>query len=312
MHQAYRIMDILKKIMEYFSASRPAAQNERRAIKEAVLFSEIEKRIKENLAERERLREELTGKISGFSGEIAGPFQVLENIDLSGKKEHERVKLIVSENLRLYLSHVNRLKESLVKINCIESREGIEKLFLVLNDFKSSSKASYEKATILIGQEILALRELIIKFSNEMKQIVKNNELFMDDTELCKNLDGLIKENEQINAREKELVDEKKRLEGELDSKNKDRAGIISRISRIRLSDDYKKELEKKQEDEFAAKKIDDKLRSAKQKIDFRELSKRYHFDEKKTREIRNYADNFKAAVINDDNLLIIGFVDEV
>ena len=107
-------------------------------------------------------------------------------------------------------------------------------------------------------------------------------------------------------------MNEKKRLEGELDSKNKDRAGIISRISRIRLSDDYKKELEKKQEDEFAAKKIDDKLRSAKQKIDFRELSKRYHFDEKKTREIRNYADNFKAAVINDDNLLIIGFVDEV
>lgn len=303
----------LDKIRKFFAEEKTQDKDSSASDEEIIGFEQLYLKIKEksleSLNKKEQLKKEIQARIVLLDKELGEAISMLEKIDLSDKREHEKVKLVVKENLNLYVSYLKRLLEKLNAINEAEIKDYMEKVYAALNEFNRASPIPYEKANILIGKELAHSRELVRGFIANMDQVSNNKELSKED-EIHK-LDSLIKELKNSEIQSHKFDNDIGAMNSKISKTNKEIEETKIKIEDIKKSREFRDDNIKKEERNKNELELEKEIQNIKQKIELRELAKFYHTDKKKSKLIGQYGENFKLALENDKVLEIVKLVKE-
>lgn len=273
------------------------------------VFVKLNEKIRNDDNENNKLKSEIVKRINDFSVGINSAIDNLQSVDLSKRKEHEKIKAVVQENFSLYIANLRRLNENLKNAEKLELKEYIKKISDIFNEFDSSSNLAYEKATILIGKELAITKELIKSFKKDFISHMEDNRGFFKSIESTAKLKDILDEIKQSELFESEF----EKIIKENDEKLKDIEieinNLRENINLLKRSDNYIKDMQRKDEQARKLIEFENKLRSIKQQIDFKKLAKVYHRDAKKNSLISSYVNNFISTFQNDSSLDILPLV---
>ena len=308
-------MSFLDKIKNFFEASpepdggKPAAAlvdihlNEFSA-KVASLVGSVE-------AKNKGLKQQIKERISLFEKEAGNSIEILENFDLSKRKEYEKIKLTVQDNLNVYIDCTRKLLNDLKKANESALFNYFNKIFSCINEFNRTSHMPYEKATYLIGREMASARSLVNQFARDISTLAEQNKPLFEETKRVEKLSNLNNELEESKKLENNIRHEISKIDKEIESSGNKAITLNNEVIDIKNSADYLKEAKEKQEQLKKQEDFEEELKEIKQKIDFKALARVFHHDKKKTQLIKDYSHNFKDALRTDETLKIIDMVND-
>src|SRR3989344_4986620 len=192
-------MNLLNKIKLIFIGEQEEKDD---GIKEIISIEELpsmlEIKINELNALKKQLKNEISKKISCFEIEANEKISSLENIDISQRKEYDKIKIIVKENLNLYISHLKRTIDNIKKAENEVIENCINRLFYTLNEFNRVSLGPFEKATILIGDELGSTKAIVNLFIQDINKIVADNNFIFEKNRSYGVLSDLLSESKQL------------------------------------------------------------------------------------------------------------------
>ena len=303
-------MSFLDKIKNLFE-DRPEPEPEKIShINLSELPAKVESLMNNRQEWNQKLKKQLKERISKFEKESGSAIKSLANIDLSKRKEYERIKLIVQDNLNLYAARIGNLGKDLAEIEEPYSFDYIKRIFSAINEFARLSNLSYEKATYLVGEEMAAIKKEVKRFAQDIGAIAEENKLLFEEAKTADNVFKLFNELRQSEALSDDIRNEIARLNLKIKEQDDKYKGIKAEIVRIKESEEHKKDSRKRenyQKEQFHLSKEMEKIRKG---IDFKALARAFHYDHKKASIIKSYADDFKSALKADEKLWIIEMVE--
>lgn len=262
---------------------------------------EREERVIEH--ENRRIRERIRKDISDFGSGLRERVEILKKINLEERKEQERIKLIVRENLNLYVSHLGKLIKELRDNEEPDLVRYITKIRKIFEVFRKSSDLNFEKSTILIGRELEETRKMIKRFLDSFDVIVSENEEIFERARVINELNALIHEFKGIKSACSEIRDSIRNSEqncGEIKRKKK---ANEEKLESLRNSHEYKDILKERERIGKATQRLNLELTNLKREIDIKSLLRDFHDDKRKSRIIRSYSENFLDALEADKDL---------
>jgi len=263
-----------------------------------------EKKKLENKAEE--LKEQVSQKLKHFILELRSELIALKQVNIENRKEYEKIKLLVKENLQVYVSRLEKLINSLEKLEA-EPSAYITETISIFENFEKNSKKNFEKATILIGKEIGGVKESIKKLLQDLgelpeQDIFEKMEKLINLKNTKQKFDKTKEIREQIKASIEALEKEKENLETEKKRGRKE-------YEEFKLSQEYKNYTEEREKREREKSKLSQEVFNLKEEMNFRELLKKFHDDEKKSELLRKYQGNFLETLERDENLEILKII---
>ena len=292
-------------------------KQEQKVVKESLRLSEIpgwmaKKRADENLQEK-RVLVQVKQIISELIQELKEKSKPLNEIDISKRKEDNRLKEVVTDNLKKYKEYIEQLIKKLELLTQKEHNQlsqFIEDINKILEDFQKRSKSSYERATILIGKELGNIKETLSSFFRDLNRIISENENIIINLKV---LESIEKKLQELNENEEETKIISENLEGlekkrkDLDKKNKQ---IEEEIEDKKKSKEYTDEKLKKLEAIAKKKEIEKTTLKLKSFIDFKLLEKIHHTNPKKMNLIKSYEEDFNQ-IFNRENKELFDLIGE-
>jgi len=266
---------------------------------------------KERIIAKESLVvETLKTKVLKLTEELKREIVVLEEVDLKDSKSDQRLKFIVLENLANYVKSLERLIQDLENISNTKSEEYILEIQNAFTEFKEKSKVSREKSTYLIGKEIRDVKDSIGNFFKDIDDFIKEEGSFFSELNLLKEAEKISNEIKQLNKRKLDLDEEKIGFENEISSLSDELEKVLSSIKSQENNEEYKNQLNKKEQVEGLKEKLKKDLIELKNLVDFKMLSKMYHHDSKKLAIIKEYEDNF-SKILYLENVKLLELIDD-
>ncbi|MFW5852748.1 MAG: hypothetical protein ACOCUR_01850 [Nanoarchaeota archaeon] len=302
------LFDFLKKKKKISETPSP--------VKAADIKQEYKNLKKKVYSEHDKVRESLLNLSEDFKERVARHTEILEKVDLSDKKEEDKVKRVVKGSVNGFIDHLNRL---IMKINQIfddvDEKKTAAQLQHATNkalaDFETKSYASYEKATYLVGDEMADVLKTINSFSREMKQVMDTNKQSIERLAEITSIEQM-KKNVKYAKKEVENIDENiSNAEKRMKELHEEIQRLKSRKEEIQDSDKYKQMTEKKNELSKTEKEISSMIDSLSKEVDLKELAKRWHSSNKKMNIIKRYRSNFKEEFRTDLGEELISLHDE-
>jgi len=186
-------------------------------------------------------------KIKESTHQIKEKIQILEKVDVNAKKANDRAKNIVKDSLKAYVELVEGFMYKLKDLEYSDFEQVTNKIGKLFLDFNKSSLLSYEKATYLVGKEMVAVRDNIKLFSKELLKIFDENKTLLDSFKIIKKIkvkqsqltiqDKAIKEN-------KELV---KALDEKIKQVKEKHKKALEDLEKFKQTKDYREIQEKKE-----------------------------------------------------------------
>ena len=265
---------------------------------EEISFSEIESWLdkkKEYVARNEdEIFSSIEERIDNFEDYLEDKIKELENFDVDKKKAKDRLKTLTEEGKKKYVRDLKRLIDNLDNLERRGFKGMAKEITKIFNKFNKRSRKNYEKATILIGDEVGDIKDEIRRLSIDLKDIFKNNggvgELSNKISLVEKKLDKFGEIEGEIGRLEKEISG----LEEEIEEKEDKIEGKEVDIEKVKESEEYKDKIEKKNKIDKIANEIESGIFDLKGIIDFRELGDFYHSFSKKIGIVKDYKKNFK------------------
>jgi len=303
-------MDLLNKIKLIFTNEQ---EEKDETIKEIIqideLPSKLESKINELTALKEQLKDEISKRVSDFEVEANEKIISLENIDISKRKEYDRIKIIVKENLDLYISHLKRTIDNLKDIEKEELEEYINKIFSVLNEFNRISSMPFEKATILIGDELSSTRTIVRLFIQDINEIVENNNFIFEKDRLCNALSNLLSESKQLALLHAEIERKISEINDTLKNSRIEHELLKRKLSKIKERNDFKIDNQEKLNYRKRLDSLEKDIQFIKRELDLKSLLKKFHHDKIIDQLVRGYTNDFKNALEDDKELKIIDVI---
>ena len=300
--------------MGFFEFFRKKKEVESRIIRK-VSIDEISNEIEELFKELENklqiVGEEINKNLALVIDNLRAQTNVLKLINLEHRREDEKIKRIVSENLGFYISHLENLINEFEKTKNLEVKDCLSKIQLILEDFYKKSYKSYEKATILIGEEIGQVKEIIKNFNKEfVKTLQESDSVFIkikfieEVKELNNKIKNLGKIKEEIDKQIKSLKELREELE-------KQKSFFEEGYYKFKQSEEFKKILMLEQRFNEELIDFNNEVLKIKEKIDIKFLLKYYHNDPKHHRLLKSYRENFIETLENDEVSEIVKLVEK-
>ncbi|MEK6952446.1 MAG: hypothetical protein AABX29_05505 [Nanoarchaeota archaeon] len=298
-------MGILGRIKEFFQLDLENKQEKPKEQKEIGIedieffLSRREEEIEKSLKGKNK---ELHYEISPIIVKLENDMEMLSKVNLSSKRENEKIMNMNELGRRDYLDSLNKLTISLKN-----KENNIEQLSDELEKFINNSSKSYAKVTLLIGREV----ENIVKDISSIRKILdnfkKSNSYLLEKNRKIIKLISIHEEkinNEKIKSNTLEEIEKIKRISG-IDEEGLDE--INNKIKSIKNSEDYKKRewlIRNKDKEE-------EKLKSLKSKIgliiDSRVLKKYAYMEDNYNKKIvGEYLENAAEKLMSDENLEIM------
>ncbi|MBI2047028.1 hypothetical protein HYT26_02600 [Candidatus Pacearchaeota archaeon] len=245
-----------------------------------------------------------------LNSELKGHISTLRNISLDGKKEPERLKFIVKENLYHYISCLQKLADELENLTI--DRNYLERISIIFENFRKNSINAFEKATILIGKEMDDARNSIKAFSENFNSIITQNKDAFEREKTANQLKNLMLKLEDEKNAGLQIENSLQNMEENLKGLEKQRTEKEKKLEEIKNSSEYKELLEEKEKLRGRTGELDKEIFSLKQELDLKYLSKYFHYEKEKSQILKEYIENFKSALENDNNLQIAQIIKEI
>lgn len=283
--------------------------------KEKLSFSEIKGRLEQKQKEIEeakiQAKKEIQKQVNNFNLEIKEIIQKLKLINLNSRKEEERIKLIVMENLKLYIEYLERLVQSLKDSDNFEASQYIKNISQIFDNFNKNSKMAFEKATILIGKELGEVKDKIKELSANFNNILKEKADILSKSDAINELKIVLGRLDEDNENKSEIEASIINLESNYKALSEDKIKLEKQIKELKNSSDFARLSEEKEIKLKKKQNINNEILKIKEKIDLRFLAKFFHNDKKKSDIIKRYSENFSRVLEEDNNLEIISLVKE-
>jgi hypothetical protein len=254
------------------------------------------------------MKEKLAGRIAELNASLEAHIGILKAIDLSKRKEHERLKMIVLENLGLYISNLQNFKENIKNLDN-NDKDYLGKISFTFENFQKNSMKFVDKATILIGKEIADTKKSLKAFSEDVNSMINENQQDFEKEKNAAKMMELLADFEEENNLEKEIIEFIPSLHKKAEELNYAKKDREKDIEALRSSAEYlkAKEADNERLKQLQQAKID--LIKLKEEIDLKVLLRDFHKDEKKSALIKEYSDNFEQALRDDSEFRIIEIV---
>ena len=300
-------MDLLNKIKLIFT-NRQEKKDEtiKKIIPIEEMPSKLESKINELSALKEQLRNEIIKKVSCFEVEANKRIISLEKIDISQRKEYERIKIIVEANLTIYISYLKRTIEKIKNVENKEIEEYVNRLSNTLNEFNRVSSMPFEKATILIGDELNSTRTIVRLFIKDINRIIEDNNFIFDKSRLCSALSNLLPESKQLTLLHTEVKNKLSEMNTMLENARAKHDLLNNKLSEIKKGDDFKEDNQKKIDYRNKLDSLKKEIQAIKSELDLKSILKKFHHDKKIDQLVRNYMSDFKNTLKEDKELKII------
>lgn len=283
--------------------------------KKIVDFNEIisvfENKRKEIKDKEKEILISVKDKISITIKELNEKVKILESSNIESIKAEDRVKLIVKGNLNNYINYTKNLTESLYN----SKEESLEELIIKLNDiflnFNKRSHVGYQKATFLIGDEMVTIKEITMNFYRYLERIFNKNKDVINSSKIISfiklNLNNLdkIKENAKI------LDEKNKYFDKQIKNIKETNKNILEEIEKIKKSSRYIENLKKQEEIKSSEKELRNEINNLKQLVDLKALANIFHGNKKKWDIIKDYKDNFQTTLEKDNGVSILNLLEE-
>ncbi len=252
--------------------------------------------------EMETTKEDLTKKVNQYTIQLNNHINVLEKIDLSKRKENERLKQINLENIKIYISHVQKLLENFDTMRNVTPEEYHEKIPQYINQFENTSRKSFEKSTLFVGKEMEVIPSILRELSKEYnKHCEENRHFFIKNknlVELQNLIDNRLLIKNSLTEKEKQLStfkEKAKQIQQEINARNNEKEKILA-------SSEYLTAEKEKKERQKALEALKEEARLIKEKLNMKSLATIFHSDEKKNELIKKYNSNFIDSLENDES----------
>lgn len=298
-------MGILEKIKSFFLLEEKAvSQSEQKA---RIEFKDIGRKLEEiskDLFEREKnVEEEISKKAQETSEKLKEQLLILKSITLEERKESEKLKFIVMENLAFYISNLEKFSADIIK------KQKIEEIKTRLMGFDKNTKANFEKASILIGKELEETKNNIKEFVINFNLVIENNKEIFEKKKKIGGIKNLLLKIEEYEKQEKEANSEIEEKEKEKGRIGKEKETKEKETNEMKNNEKYKEIEKKKQEIERENEETKERARKTKEKIDFKELKRNHHTNSKNMDVIKNYENNFLLSLEEDKNMEFMSIV---
>lgn len=230
-----------------------------------------------------------------FIHNIENQLEVLGNVDLEYKKAktNDRVKGIVQQNKDKYIQHVETVIEKLQNLATLGLEDYINKANKIFSDFYNKSSVNYEKATVLIGNEIGESKKLTKEFSEDVVKAFKENKNLINEIKIISGIKSKYANIQELDSKIKNAEETIKSLDEKISNKKQERQETLKNIEKIKNSENYKKRIEKQEQTKNVEKQINNLIFNLKQEIDFKELANFFHIFPKKIKIVKGYKENF-------------------
>lgn len=282
---------------------------------EKISFNKIEDWLEGKKRQHKNKEKEILSLINNKIREVVKNLnekvKTLENIDINEKKEEDRIKAIVKENLNNYIKYVKDFTEKIDNLKPENLEKFIPEINKIFINFDKKSYLSYHKATFLVGKEMESTKEDISEFFKYSKALFDENKDFFDKSKLIsfiglnlsrinETAENTNKINEIISSLDAKIIDNKELI-------NK----ILKDIEKIKKSSDYAENLKKQQEIRLIEKELEKEIYALKEMINLKVLANFFHDSEKEMNIIKTHKENFQIAFQKDNGESILNLLDK-
>ncbi|MCU0642295.1 MAG: hypothetical protein MUF61_01795 [archaeon] len=304
-------MSFLDKIKKFLQEEEKPKEEKIEVIPQKELQDKVNSLVKSVKERNSEIKKQVKERSLQFSRDAENAIKTLEKIDLSRRKEYEKMKVVVLQNRDTYISCLNKFIKDIRKIEESDTVTHFNKIMIALNEFGKASHMPYEKATILIGKEMAASRDTVKQFAKDVSDIGQNNRALFEETKFVERLSSSFEELKQSEALEEDIQKTLAKLNLKIKDREIDKEALEKEKIAIKESKSCQEDMQKKENQRAEHSKIRGELERLRQRIDFKALSRTYHHDPKKAELIKSYSRNFVDTLQNDENLSIIPLVHE-
>jgi hypothetical protein len=298
-----------------FFKKKPKQEETEEIVIEKLEFSQIspwvDKKLKKNTSEEEKAISLIKETIKQFTKELKERISVLQEVNVDEKKSQDHYKTIVKDSREKYIEMLEKLFERLDNIEEPKLKDFIDRVNKVFLDFDKNSYKNYERATILIGKEMAAIKDTLKVFS---KELVKTFEEKRPLTSQFNNLAKIKEKINQINLNKEDLenaIEESAILEKRLQEKEKQHKNIEKEKQDTKKSKDYLENLSNKRKIESLEDDLKKALMNLKQLIDFKSMASFFHINAKQMETVKEHREDFQTNFQKDSGNSIIMLLDE-
>ena len=271
----------------------------------------IEEETKKISDKSEKFRNELKDLISHFSLETKQRISKLKLLNLDNKKEEQKWKDTIMINLRYYIFSLEKLIEDLEKIETKETEKYIKTIQFIFNRFSKSSRGIYEKATVLIGEELAEVRSVTNNFVEEFNKKLELNKEDLEGKNLIRIIQDNLKELEEAKKIQKQIEDSIADFERKIAKIKEERQLSEKNYEEYKKSDECKRFIEAQEKIKQENKIIDEDVLKLKESVNLKNLAGYFHNDSKKNNIIKKYSKNFSGSLKEDSAFGIISLLKE-
>jgi len=271
----------------------------------------IRKKGNEIEIENEKLLMVVNENIENFVNELDEKISVLKEVDVDKIKSEDKIKLVVKENLDKYIDYIKKFKNNLSALEVKDFIKFIKQIDEIFEEFQKKSSMNFQKATILIGKELGAVRNCIGNFINNVKKIMDKNNNFVKKTKVINLIKERLEEKEKNDKLKFDIEKNVREYNGNIRNFENLIKSVEEKINKIKKSEEYIMKVKFKEENENKKEEIWREISNLKSLIDFKELSKIYHINEKDMEVVKAHKDNFLEAFRKDNGGKIIQLLDE-
>jgi len=284
--------------------------------KQILKFEELENWLaeKEKTGEKDEQRtiKEIETLIAQIILELKEENEEIKKVNLKeDRRAEERVKIIVLENLSNYSRYIDSLVESLAKLKKESLQKVIGDINQIFIEFKQKSAMSFEKATFLVGKELEKPKESIRKFFEQLNRIAENNREIFENSNLILMIEKKLQEIKRLEYSKKEVTKEIKEVEKKILRAETEEKMIEDEIKKIKNSEEYAEWEKRRQESSLRKKEIEKEIFEVKNMIDWKNLAKIFHTNEKKMVMVKEYENHFSQIFDKDGEDKIIEILRE-
>jgi len=291
------IFDFLRKKIEELKSENQEVKEQEPEIKQEMIFNEIGEWIinkkKENIRKEEGIIREIVFLISELTNELTEENEELKKVDLNNRKEEQKIKNIVLENLSNYSFHVEKLINDLEMSEKKDLQKLINDINKIFQEFKQKSNMSFQKATFLVGRELEKVKESIRNFFTGVKEIEEKNKDIFQTSGIISLIEKRLEEIKKLENSDIEINREEKGIEKRILKSETEEKDIEENIKKIKNSEEYILWEKRRQEANLKKKEIEKEIFDVKNMIDWKNLSNIFHTNEKKMAVIKEYEYHF-------------------
>ena len=257
------------------------------------------------------IKNALTKEVDELNLLLSEQIPILTKIDISERKEMEKIKIIVMDNLKQYLSQLEKLRIELKEAENENPSTYSNQIHQIFLSFNKNSKTCLDKSTILIGKEFEPVKNSIKEFSKSYNEIILSHKDAIETEPVLIELKNLLNKKTELIKIKQDSENQSKNITEKIKVFGKNITEKEKNIENIKKGQEYLNFLEDKEKIKKDKNNLNQKIMELKEKIDIKLLAKYFHNDAKKSKIISNYTDNFISSLENDKGMQIINLIKE-